>query len=73
MNISAKFRIRKKRSKVPASVRKPVHTEVASQSLATLYCYEDFLIDLLRHYTMKQKLFHPHLPTLIVEFVPIYN
>jgi len=73
MNISAKFSFRKKRSKVPSSERKPVQTEVGSQSLATLYCYKDFLIDLLRHYTMKQKLFHPHLPTLIVEFLPIYN
>jgi len=73
MTISAKLRFRKKRSKVPTSERKPVQSEVASQSLATLYCYKDFLIDLIRHYTIKQKLFHPHLPTLIVEFVPIYN
>jgi len=73
MNFHSKFTIRKKRSQVPTSERKPVQTEDESQSLATLYSYKDFLIDLLRHYTMKQKLFHPHLPTLIVEFVPIYN
>jgi len=73
MNFTTKLRFRKKRSKVPTSEREPVQTEVGSQSLNTLYSYKDFLIDLLRHYTMRQKLFHPHLPTLIVEFLPIYN
>jgi len=63
----------KKRSRMPTTARKPVYTEVRSKSLETLYSYEDFLIDMLRHYTIKQNLYHPHLPTLIVEFVPIYN
>jgi len=73
MNISAKLGFSKKRSKVPTTTRKPVYAEVQSQNLATLYSCKDFLIDLLRHYMIKQRLHHPHLPTLIVEFVPIYN
>jgi len=39
----------------------------------SIYSYRDFLIDLIRHYTIKQGVYHPHLPTLIVEYVPIYN
>jgi len=73
MNISTMLGFRKKRSKVPTAERKPVYTEVRSQNLANLYSYKDFLIDLLRHYTIKQRIYHPYLPTLIVEFVPIYN
>jgi len=73
MNISAKIGLRKKRRKVPTTTRKPVYTEGRSQNLANLYSCKDFLIDIIRHYTIKQGLYHPHLPTLIVEFVPIYN
>jgi len=73
MNISAKLGFRKKRSKVPTAEPKPVYTEIRSQNLATLYSYKDFLIDLLRHCLIKQRLYHPYLLTLIVEFLPIYN
>merc|ERR1719285_1087176 len=41
--------------------------------MSNLYSYKDFLIDILRHYTIKQRVYHPHLPTLIVEYVPIYS
>lgn len=66
----AKFGLRKKREKVVK--RLPVYTEVRSQSMSSLYCYKDFLIDIIRHYTIKQRIYHPHLPKLIAEFVPLY-
>jgi len=31
------------------------------------------LVDLIRHCTIKQRIYHPHIPKLIVEFVPIYS
>jgi len=75
MSIRAKFGLRKKRDKKVNKTRlsPPIFTEVRTQSMSSLYSYKDFLIDLLRHYTIKQGVYHPHLPTLIVEFVPIYN
>jgi len=75
MNIRAKFGLRKTRDKKIDGARKrsPVHTEVRSQSLTGVYSNKDFLIDMIRHYTIKQGVYHPHLPTLIVEFVPIYS
>jgi len=73
MNIRTKLGFSKKRSEVHTTAQKPVYTEVRSQNLTTLYSYTDFLIDLLRHYTIKQRLYHPYLPTLIVEFLPIYS
>jgi len=51
----------------------PIHTEIRSQSLRSLYTYEDFLIDLIRHCTIKQRLYNPHIPALIVKFVPLYT
>lgn len=70
----AKFGLRKKRDKVDSGrQRLPVYTEVRSVSMSSLYSYKDFLIDILRHYTIKQRVYHPHLPTLIVEYVPIYS
>jgi len=44
-----------------------------SQSLQTLYSYEDFLIELLTWCAMKQRVYHPHIPNLIVTFIPIYE
>jgi len=75
MSIRAKFGLRKKRDKkIPcARANNPVYTEVRSQSMGSLYSYKDFLIDLLRHCTIKQRVYHPHIPTLIVEYVPIYE
>jgi hypothetical protein len=74
MSMRAKFGLRKKRDKVDSGQqRRPVYTEVRSVSMSNLYSYKDFLIDILRHYTIKQRVYHPHLPTLIVEYVPIYS
>jgi len=50
----------------------PFHTDARSQSLNNLYSYEEFLIDLIRYCTIKQRVYHPHIPTLIVAFLPIY-
>jgi len=75
MSMRSKFGLRKRRGKkVPCSpVRHPVQTEFRTQSIDSLYTHKDFLIDLLRHCTIKQRVYHPHIPTLIVEFVPIYS
>jgi len=75
MSIRAKFGLRKKKvNKVHKNLRSlPVCTDSRTQSLSSLYCFKDFLIDLIRHYTIKQGVYHPHLPTLIVDYVPIYN
>jgi len=75
MNIRAKLGLRKRRDKKMEGARKklPVYTEVRSQSMNGLYSNRDFLIDIIRHYTIKQRVYHPHLPTLIVEYVPIYS
>jgi len=74
MSIRSKFGLRKRRNKkVCKPVRHPVRTEFRTQSIDSLYTYKDFLIDLLRHWTIKQRVYHPHIPTLIVEFVPIYK
>jgi len=74
MSMRAKFGLRKKRDKVDiVTQRIPICTEVRSVSMSNLYSYKDFLIDILRHYTIKQRVYHPHLPTLIVEYVPIYS
>jgi len=51
----------------------PIYTGVRSRSLSSLYTYEDFLIDLLRHCTIKQRMYHPNIPTLIVKFLPLYT
>jgi len=72
MSIRSKFPRSKKRYKhTPRS--DPVLTAVRCKSLRGLYSYEDFLIDLIRHCTIKQRVYHPHIPTLIVKFVPIYT
>jgi len=75
MSLRAKLGFRKKRHKKLLTARSghPVYTEVRSQSLTSLYSYKDFLIDLIRHCTIKQQLYHAHLPTLIVKYVPIYS
>jgi hypothetical protein len=75
MSIRARFNLRKNRDKVQKIRLKPpvYNEEVRSQSMRSLYSYKRFLIDLIRHYTIKQGVYHPHLPTLIVDFVPIYN
>jgi len=54
-------------------INRPVCTDTRTQSMDTLYSYKDFLIDLIRYYTIKQGLYHPYLPELIVDYVPIYN
>jgi len=51
----------------------PIYTEIRSQSMRSLYSYKDFLIDLIRHCMIKQRVYHPHIPALIVKFVPIYT
>jgi len=75
MNIIAKFGLGKRGDKNIDGARKrvPVYTEVRSQSLTGIYSNKDFLIDMIRHYTIKQGVYYPHLPTLIVEYVPIYS
>jgi len=75
MNIRAKLGLLKRREKKIDGTRKrfPVYTEVRSQSLTGVYSYKDFLIDMIRHYTIKQRVYHPYIPTLIVEYVPIYS
>jgi len=75
MNIIAKFGLGKRGDKNIDGARKrvPVYTEVRSQSMTGIYSNKDFLIDMIRHYTIKQGVYHPHLPTLIVEYVPIYS
>jgi len=75
MNIIAKFGLGKRGDKNIDDARKrvPVYTEVRSQSLTGIYSNKDFLIDMIRHYTIKQGVYYPHLPTLIVEYVPIYS
>jgi len=50
----------------------PVRTQLRSKSFQTLYSYEDFLIDLLTQCAIKQRVYHPHIPHLIVTFTPIY-
>lgn len=73
MNIRAKTRSSIKRER-PNTIRSfPFHTDARSQSLNTLYSYEDFLIDLIRYCAIKQGVFHPYIPTLIVAFLPIYT
>jgi len=75
MSIRAKLGLRKKCDKKVNNTRLklPVCTEVRSQSMGSLYSHKDFLIDLIRYCTIKQGLYHPYLPTLIVDYVPIYN
>jgi len=75
MNIRAKLDFLKKRDKKVRNtqMKSPVCTEVRTQSLSSLYSYKDFLIDLVRYCTINQGLYHPYLPALIVEFVPLYN
>jgi len=51
----------------------PILTDLRTQSISSLYTYRDFLIDLIRHYTIKQGVYYPHLPTLIVDYVPLYT
>jgi len=70
MYIKNKSGIFTRRRKVKRSV--PIYTRVRSRSLRNLYTYEDFLIDLLRHYTIKQRVYHPYIPMLIVKFLPLY-
>jgi len=70
----AKFGLLKKWDQVDkVQQRLPIYTAVRSVSMSNLYSYKDFLIDILRHYTIKQRVYHPHLPALIVEYVPIYS
>jgi len=76
MSIRAKLVLSKKSQRTGREKRiprTPFHSEIRSQSLRTLYSYEDFLIDLIRHCMMKQRVYHPHIPTLIVKFVPLYT
>jgi len=75
MSIRAKFNLRKKRVKKDHNTRQspPICTDLRTQSMKSIYSKRDFLIDLIRHYTIKQGLYHPHLPKLIVDYVPIYN
>jgi len=73
MSIRDKLGIFTKRCKLKTKMSIPICTRVRSRSLKGLYTYEDFLIDLLRHYTIKQRVYHPHIPTLIVKFLPIYT
>lgn len=74
MSIRSKFGLRKRRdNKLCKPARHPVRTEFRTQSIDSLYTYKDFLIDILRHFTIRQRVYHPHIPTLIVEFVPIYK
>jgi len=73
MSIRAKLRLPIKRERPITRRSFPFHTEARPQSLKSLYSYEDFLIDLIRHCTIKQQVYHPHIPRLIAEFVPIYT
>lgn len=51
----------------------PVRTMARSESFRNLYSLEDFIIELLTYCTIKQKVYHPHIPNLIMTFVPIYT
>jgi len=73
MGIRSKFGLSKKRYNMNSPRSDPVYSAVRCKSLRCLYSYEDFLIDLIRHCTIKQHVYHPHIPTLIVTFVPIYT
>merc|ERR1719285_931253 len=73
MNINDKLEKFSKQCKVKTIRSTPIFTGVRSRSLRSLYTYEDFLIDLLRHYATRQRVYHPHIPTLIVQFLPLYN
>jgi len=73
MSIISELGLSKKREKQLKLKSFPIQTQVRSQSLKSLYSYEDFLIDIIRHCTIKQRVYHPHIPKLIVDFVPIYT
>jgi len=73
MTKKANFGISKKRWDMRTRRSFPVHTEVRSQSLGSLYSFEDFLIDLIRYCLTKRRMFHSYIPKLIVKFVPIYS
>jgi len=72
MNIQAKFRLSKWREKLKTRSF-PIQMSVRSRGFQNLYSHEDFLIDLISYCTIKQQVYHPHIPKLIVQFVPIYS
>jgi len=62
-----------KRVKVNNKRSFPVRTQLRSQSLLSIYSYKDFLIELITQCSIKQRVYHPHIPHLIVQFIPIYS
>jgi len=73
MSIRAKLGLCKKRNKPHTNRSSPIQSDVRSRGFKNLYTHEDFLVDLIRHCTIKKRVYHPHIPKLIVEFVPIYS
>jgi len=69
----AKLRLTRKREKAHKLRSIPIQSEVRSRSLKGLFSYEDFLIELITYCTIQKRVYHPHIPKLIVEFVPIYT
>jgi len=63
----------KKRENPNTKKNFPIQTDSRYLEFKNIYSYEDFLVDLIRHCTIKQRVYHPHIPKLIVEFVPIYS
>jgi len=73
MSIIAKLGLSRKRENPKARKNIPIQTYVRSRGFTHLYTFEDFLVDLIRHCTIKQRVYHPHIPKLVVEYVPIYS
>jgi len=73
MNIGAKLGLSRKRELPKKNTCFPIQAEVRSRSLKGIFSYGDFLNDLITLSMIKQHVYHPHIPKLIVEFVPIYT
>jgi len=73
MSFREKLILPRKRNKPYSSRSSAIQSDVRSRGFKNLYTHKDFLTDLIRHCTIKQRAYHPHIAELIVEFVPIYS